>query len=463
MEICKFAALSLRFSITTMTNNQKTAIVRIVSDLIKADNILDFSEMKFLEMIRGKYNIDDTHLVAAQKIDFGLAVKYVSELPENEIADLLAEMRILTRADGNCCPAEALLIMALDYCLDSERNTYCKLITTNVTSISISKCNIVYTESQYDEETNEKIRENFRTIMDLFTVAGLNFVYIPQITKDFNSMQEDYLHNTIHFLAPSLAEEKKEEIFTTLRTINTKDFCHDFLVKKIGLEPLYDADPALLLQVSKSHDKITYLQISLGEDILADMRDFVDSYKVLTVFNPNLIHHNKESSRFLYYGFHKAMFDLMAFPGTNVESRILIDLLKRKVTFMDLREDLKLPKMQLALYIFIIQQSLCSKTHELPIEVLSEVRKAALDKTFNRIYGMMDGEKGTDYTKNLTPNISHIRQALKTFVQLDNLASYLPEKTEDKTLRVKIKPSKVFVVHEGTIMPMAECLKWQEL
>jgi hypothetical protein len=50
-----------------MTTQEIVAITRIFTDLIKADDILDISEMKFMTRMKEKYKIKVEHMIAAQK------------------------------------------------------------------------------------------------------------------------------------------------------------------------------------------------------------------------------------------------------------------------------------------------------------------------------------------------------------------------------------------------------------
>jgi len=443
-----------------MTSTEKTAIARIITDLIKADDILDLYEMKLFREIREKYHIEESHLKAAHNIDFGTAVANLKTWTKEQLSLLFNDMKSITVADGNCCQEEALLILALRYCLSEEHCAFCRLISTDVTNVTIDKGYVVYVESDYDKATNTIIQDNFRNFTNEFRIAGLEFVYIPRIAHDFSEMSEDYLMDIVKFLAPSLSENKRENVFNTLRNISTKNFCDDLLVKKMGLNEIYDTEPSIIMQVSRTDKKIVYLQICFDDDIQSEIETFVDDFKELTAHMQRPIQYSRPASRFIYYGFHKSLFDIIAFPGQKIESRILIDLLKRCIVFIDLDESLYLPPMQLAQYAFILQQTICSKTHELPAKPASDVRKKALNKTFNHIYGLMDGDKDTDYNKNLSPNISHIKKAISQFEQLDNLDAYLPEKTEDKTYRIRIKPSNVFVMENGKPVLMTESERW---
>lgn len=447
-----------------MNNIEKTALTRIFVDLIKADNILDISEMDFLREMMRKYNIDTNYYIKAQKIDFGLAVNSLKNLPKKIIVNIINDVKRLALSDDYCAPEEAYLLMALSFCLNPDFNSYCKLISTPTTNISIEKGDIIYTETLYDKDVNSLIKNNLRYIVDDFKLAGLDFVYIPRIAEDFKNMKNDYLHSVIEFLAPTLSDEEQTKIFDTLRTISTKDFCDEFLIKKIGLDPIFDSDPSILLQVCNSNDRIVYLHIALGDDILKDLRDFVDLYKSLTKFNTPAKSIYKDScERFFYFGFHRALFDILAFPGKDIESRILIDVYKKKISFMDIGESLNLHTKQMALYTLIIQQSICTRCHELQVKTTSEKRQQDIKTSFSKIYGMLSCSADSDYKAGLTPALSHIKKAIMDIRFLDNAKAYIPENI-DGAIKVKIKPSKVYILDkEMHIIPILESKEWTEL
>ena len=149
-----------------MNSSEKTAIMRIFIDLIKADNILDIAEMNFMFTMRKKYQMTNENIIEAQKIDFALAVNALQNLPDNLLNGLLDDVKKLAVSDNYCAPEEALLLMSLDFCLQKEYKGYCKLISTPITNISIDKFDIIYTETSYDEDFNNIISQNLRYIAD---------------------------------------------------------------------------------------------------------------------------------------------------------------------------------------------------------------------------------------------------------------------------------------------------------
>jgi hypothetical protein len=444
-----------------MTTQEIVAITRIFTDLIKADDILDISEMKFMTRMKEKYKIKVEHMIAAQKTDFANAVNVIKKLSPVTVRELLDDMRELTLTDGSCAPEEAFYVMALNLCLSPKYSDCCELISTNVTNIAIDIKNVIYIETEYDDDYNDFIRDNLRYIKNDFKLVGLEFVYIPQIAQDFTGMDTKYLHEIIEFLAPTLSVDEQDHLFDYLRRITTVEFCDEFLIKRIGLEALYDSEPSLVFPICRNNERTVYMHVTLGHDVKQDLLRFIDLYKSLTRNNASLIYNNKEDKeRFAYYGFHRSLFELIAFPGEDIESRIIIDLYRRKVTFADLGEQLDLSVKQLALYILIVQQSICTKAHGL-IDDAPKSKLENIERVFRHIYGMMSSsDNDTGYTAGINPALARIRKSIKSVRYLDNVRAYLPEHA-DGCIRVKIKPSKVYVVdRDGNLKPMIDSREW---
>jgi len=67
-----------------------------------------------------------------------------------------------------------------------------------------------------------------------------------------------------------------------------------------------------------------------------------------------------------------------------------------------------------------------------------------------------------DYTKSLTPNLSHLKKSIKSVELHDNVDMYIPER-KDGILRVKLSPSKVFVMENGEIIEMNKSELWKTM
>ena len=71
-----------------MKNSEKTAVVRIFVDLIKADRIIDTGEMVFYDEMRKKYNFAQDNEIAAMAMSFSEAISILKE----SVGDLRKEV-----------------------------------------------------------------------------------------------------------------------------------------------------------------------------------------------------------------------------------------------------------------------------------------------------------------------------------------------------------------------------------
>lgn len=114
-----------------MKNSEKTAVVRIFVDLIKADRIIDTGEMVFYDEMRKKYNFAQDNEVAAMAMSFSEVISILKESVGDLRKEVLSDCANATVSDGFCAHSEALLLIALRQAWDDE--------SENVSVISIPK------------------------------------------------------------------------------------------------------------------------------------------------------------------------------------------------------------------------------------------------------------------------------------------------------------------------------------
>ena len=110
-----------------MKQKEKSAIVRLLSDLIKADTVIDTREIDLFEKICSRYNIDVPEtLVEAQKLTLSEALSALEALSASERRTLVEDLENIAIADGKCEPEEALLLLALRQILSGSGRGYDK-------------------------------------------------------------------------------------------------------------------------------------------------------------------------------------------------------------------------------------------------------------------------------------------------------------------------------------------------
>lgn len=96
-----------------MKQIERASIVRIVSDLIKADGIIDTREIEFLDVLREKYAITKEDEAFAESCTFAKALETISYFNEETKHLLMNDFNQVAMSDNYCAKEEALLLTSL--------------------------------------------------------------------------------------------------------------------------------------------------------------------------------------------------------------------------------------------------------------------------------------------------------------------------------------------------------------
>lgn len=314
-----------------MTKEQRIAMARIISDMIKADNIIEENEIVDMKKLMSKYSITQQDMSDARNVRFSEAVMVLQDMPKKDRKAFFDCIYNIALSDNVCVPKEALLLIALQYCLvehdrkDSDGNRIPKpyLISCPAGETSISDQYMVYLENSFDEERNAEIMQDFKLFVTQSRLNGFNFIYIPKMVEEFKEMDSQYVKDVISYMAPQLSNEVVMDVYDRLCQMTTKEFFHSVLYKKLQVKSIFDAKPSILINIGTSvipycatDGSIQYYTeflcipiatstLSLVEEILAFYQSKV-SVKTITITD------NK--GQFKYFGFYKALFDFLIAP-----------------------------------------------------------------------------------------------------------------------------------------------------
>lgn len=363
-----------------LDRTQKIAFARIISDLIEADFIVEESEMDFFEDIISKngLNISESMLVEAKKMDLAKAVSILKELDSERRKQIINCLKDLALSDGTCVPLEAIQIFALEQAMEHDAYIY----SVPSKDIGINNMNVIYIENDNDTEIAEiakKIESNYRSISNEFSLAGFDFVHIPFVVNDYKRMSLDYLRKVVKYMIPSIPPEKVDAICNDLQNMTTSRFCRDLLYKKINI-PLLDVTPSLLIKISESAiidqydvedaertDYANFLRIELKGDVLSEIRSLIDSYHKM-INCAITVNSMPKNQKFMYCGFHRSLFDLIAYGREQKDYFLVIDITKHQaqVYFEPIDGDgeripIKLNPQETALFVMIVKKSFMGK------------------------------------------------------------------------------------------------------
>lgn len=435
--------------------SKKSAIARLLSDFIKADNIIEKDEIELLSELSEEFCISEDDKREAEKIQFSDAVGELSLLPMCQRKEVLESLARMTVADGKCVPMEAMLMLAVKYSLSSDKNlrNRVRLLRGDSLEVGNSSFKIIYVESEFDDRLNAEISANLRSINSELNMIGVDFIYIPKVANDFKQMSSDYLHNVISYLAPSLKAEKRDAICQSLCSITTRRFCCDLLSRKLGIVELQRTKPALLISIGDSsmpvilddgsvgHRVFTqYMHIELEGDVMKDIRMFVDDFKAF-VENITTTLIAPKADRIVYQGFHRLLLDLHIYTGKKQDCTLLIDAHTGEVRFREIDEELVLTRKVKSVYLTILQQTLCGVGRALRSNAESL-------KAFRRIYYEMgaDNVDESTYEGDLTVALARIKKELtENHAMVQNVERYLPNRGRNNNVTVNVDADMVWV------------------
>ena len=428
-----------------LDRTQKIAFARIISDLIEADFIVEESEMDFFEDIISKngLNISESMLVEAKKMDLAKAVSLLKELDSERRKQIINCLKDLALSDGTCVPLEAIQIFALEQAMEHDAYIY----SVPSKDIGIDNMKVIYIENDNDTEISKEIESNYRSISNEFALAGFDFVHIPFVVTDYKRMSLDYLRKVVKYMIPSIPPEKVDAICNDLQSMTTSRFCRDLLYKKISI-PLLDVRPSLLIKISESAiidqydiedaertDYANFLRIELKGDVLSEIRSLIDSYHKM-INCAITVNSMPKNQKFMYYGFHRSLFDLIAYGREQKEYFLVIDITKHQaqVYFEPIDGDgeripIKLNPQETALFVMIVKKSFMGKGLDWREQVPDKVKKEILLE-YNKVYSHIGKGNTTREYKDRT-QVHHIKNRIRSNQCIANMELFVPLHVKD--------------------------------
>ena len=446
---------------------QRIALARILSDLIEADFIVEEKEMDFFEETISKdgFNISESMLIEAKRMDFAKAMSILKELDGETREELVKTLKRLSLSDGTCVPLEAVLIYCVIMALTENANVF----SVPSEGINMENMTTVYVENTEGTDIDAAIRNQLKQIEEEFANAGFDFIYIPSVVDDFRALGKKYLHKVVKYMIPSASTLRIDEICYSLCNLSTSRFCRDLLYKKIGVN-LIDSNPSLLIKINESDiiDSFgdddaertrfsNFLQIELTDDVMNTIHRLVNTYREM--INADIVAKRRSrSNKFLYFGFHRSLFDLIAYGKEKKDCRLVFDFSTHtaKVYFesmdCDERFILKLNPQEAALYMMIVRKSLEGNGLDWR-EHIPKAEKKKLLGEYNNIYSYIGKGNIVNKYKDRTQT-HHIKTRIKVMSGLANAEMFIPEHVKCGLMSFyRIKAPKEYVTF---ILPKGE-------
>ena len=428
------------FSMIKLHREHKIAFARIITDLIEADFVVEADEMQFFEKVIAKegFAITNAMLIEAKKMDFAKALSILKTLDENSRKLVVDTLKQLSVSDGVCVPLEAILIFAVEQVLLNDATVH----SIPQSGINIDNLKVIYIESQ-ETEIGHQIESRLSAIVSELKLVGFDFVYIPRLIRYFERLKHDYLKKVVKYMIPSISDGRVTAICENLRGLTPSRFCRDLLYKKLGLN-LIDCKPSLLIKINDSDivDRYeseaiertkysNFLQLELKEDVIDEIHSLIETYHSMISCSIT-IESKPRTPKFIYTGFQRSLFDLIAFGYELKEYRLVFDILEHKVNVyfesMDNVQErvlLKLNPQETALYYMIVQKSLLCNGLDWREHIPDKDKKLILTE-YNNIYGKIGKANSVTEYKDRT-QVHHIKKRIRALRNIANACMFVPE------------------------------------
>ena len=164
-----------------MRHHQKIAIARLISDLIKSDDVICKEEIALYNHIVCSFDISQDELHEAQFVSQAEAVSYIKKMASSEQKKIFSILRKAAYSDNSCVAREALLLLTLSLTLNDTTDKY-QLLSSNVKGWQNLDKYVVYIESDYMPAINEEILQQYDTIANLLHLWKFEFIYTKTFT-----------------------------------------------------------------------------------------------------------------------------------------------------------------------------------------------------------------------------------------------------------------------------------------
>lgn len=430
------------------------SITRIISDLIKADSIIDVGEMDMYALLKEKYGIQKSDERAALQMPLSEAMAVMSKAGVRLRKGFYADCCEMTVSDGFCDPTEARLMLALDYCLNEDGNVY----SVYSPDLKIEPNQVVYVEGRYDKGINYEVVTSYRSLVNEYRTIGGNFIYIPSVAKHYSQYNESTFASVAAFLAPNLSVSELEKLIGHLSNMTTVQFCKEQLCGRLGMAGLLEENPSLLIKISSNYvgNRLmgNFLRVNAGDSIVNTTNALVDRFKGMLSSDKMLVSNVDESKgRFLYHGFYKQLFDMYAIKS-GVDCTIEINPYKGEIYFPELDRRLEgLRKKEKAFYLWLALMSRLggvSFNQPSSTKQLQSYKKRMSEaySLYEKVYELFGGEKGK--APNITlqqirgPIVANIRAKIREIGgELRNIDDYTITKDSDGLFKIRLDSRKI--------------------
>ena len=291
----------------------KKSVCRILTDLVKSDNVISVEEMDILETVAKNYDLTDAVKAESYSMPLADAAAYVAIQKPQVREKVIKIMENCALRDGECCREEALLISAMEIeCAGNGR-----ILSMPFNNRPILSTQILFVDATYNPKKND-LDKNFEGISRIVEMAGFELIYIPQVAREFKEYKKtDDMKRLLSIINPTLSESALVSKIMSLQDMDSRYFYIQVLNGKLQMG-LNLMRPAWLLRLpnsvvsGKGYANFLCFDVDM-ENITEQLKGFIaELNRRQNPYSVIVNRHSDRSKDFLYGGFHKALLDVMA-------------------------------------------------------------------------------------------------------------------------------------------------------
>ena len=164
--------------------NHKTALAKILSDLVQCDGIVNQGEIDFLHQVYQVLDITSATRKKAIQLTLADAVNTMKSLGNAEKYAVLHIIQQLSLSDGSADPDEKLFItaVALSFAIQAPETQGIKTQFVSIPNLNFDTDNaVLYVETEFDKTVNACIVRDYDDICALLKTSHLDFFYLPKV------------------------------------------------------------------------------------------------------------------------------------------------------------------------------------------------------------------------------------------------------------------------------------------
>ena len=296
----------------------KSAISRIMSDLVKLDSVITASELEFLDAVHEQFSVTTQDRKMGFYMTLAEAVSIVGSQSAKIRSELLSLMVEGSRADGLCSRPEALMLMAVSCAWGLNTNGKGRVYSFEAKDIPLHRDQIIYVSKEdrvdWSPLSDTEIYEDVNNIARL---SGFELVYVPRIARHFETYQKtDTLRKVLTLVRPTL-ERSEDELIRQLRAMTPYKFFTNILERRLKLTLDVDS-PCWLIKMGGSQvggvEYANFLQLEIDiNQMKRQLKGFMSEFLRLQPEHMVPVSSVEEDAdNFRYGGFIKSILDMIS-------------------------------------------------------------------------------------------------------------------------------------------------------